>query len=149
MVAWAAYVCGEVEAVAGDPSARAWLERSVAAATAIDSSFTYGVASVTLCSLMVADGDLDAAARAYRDLITHWLRSGGWTQLWTTLRNAVPLLARRAIPRSTLLALDMADDDPLAAGMATEARELLDDLRSRVVAALDERRSGRSRWSGG
>ena len=51
-VAWSSYICGEVEAVAGDPSARAWLERAVARATAIGTSFTYGVASVTLCSLI-------------------------------------------------------------------------------------------------
>ena len=60
-----------------------------------------------------------------------------WTQLWTTLRNAVALLSG-SDPALALLALDMADDDPLAAEMDTEARSALDDLRSRLVAALDE-----------
>jgi predicted ATPase/DNA-binding winged helix-turn-helix (wHTH) protein len=137
-VAWSSYVCGEVEAVVGDSSARAWLERAASRAAAIGSSFTYGVASVTLCSLMVAEGDLDAAARTYQDLITHWLRSGGWTLLWTTVRNAVALLSG-SDPALALLAIDLADDDPLAAELDTEARAAFDDLRRRLIAALDER----------
>jgi hypothetical protein len=134
-IAWAAYVSGEVEATAGEPSARAWMERAVATADAVGSTFTHGVASVTLCSLLAREGDVAGAMAGYRDLITHWLRSGSWTQLWTTVRNALMLLCDDD-PALCLLSFDIADDDPRASQLQPGALRDQRALRARIRAQL-------------
>ena len=134
-LAWTSYVCGEVQATAGDPAAETMLKSAVDQATAVGSSFTYGVASVTLCTLMTAEGRIEEVAVRYRDLITHWLRSGTWTQLWTTLRNAATLIVQDD-PAVCVQVIDTAADDPFASALDDEASAQFAAIRSQAAALL-------------
>lgn len=111
--AWVEYITGEVEWVAGETSSVGWLQRAVDRAGAAGTQFIVGVAGLTLCTTVQAQGDLREAAHRYRDLIEHWLRSGSWSQQWTTLRNAASLVERYD-PGLALLVLETANRDPLA-----------------------------------
>lgn len=91
-MAWAYYARGEVEHAAGTGAADDWLQRAVRTAEGAGASFIAGVATVTLASSRARAGDVAAATGLYRELIAQWLRTGTWTQLWTTLRNAAELL---------------------------------------------------------
>ncbi len=133
---WASYVRGEVLATAGDPAATMILESAVERAAAIGSSFVYGVASVTLCTLMASEGRTVEVAGRYRDLVTHWLRSGTWTQLWTTLRNAAAVLVDHD-PAICLQVIDAAAEDPYASMVDSDAARELEALRERAVGLLD------------
>ncbi len=132
--AWCDYVTGEIESVAGSPDAIAWLERAMAQAAEVGGAFAYGVAGVTLCSVTAASGDTAGAALLYRDLIAHWLRSGTWTQQWTTLRHSAALL-RHSDPALALGILDAARRDPYAPGMDDAARATEEALRLELAAA--------------
>ncbi len=138
-LAWACYVCGEVQATAGDRSATVMLEAAVERSQAIGATFIYGVATVTLCTLMMAEGRTVEVAGRYRDLITHWLRSGTWTQLWTTLRHAASVLVEHD-PATCVLAIDAAASDRFAAAMDDEAAARVGEIRDRAEALLDEER---------
>ncbi len=134
-LAWSEYVTGEIEAIAGSPTAVGWLEAAVERAESHGGTFTVGVARVTLASQAAASGDVAEAARRYADLIDHWLRSGTWTQLWTTLRNAAIVLADPA-PAMALLILDAAMIDPYAPGLNEEAEAEAASLRATLLDAL-------------
>ncbi|MBX7435100.1 winged helix-turn-helix domain-containing protein [Mycobacterium sp. Y57] len=88
----AAYAIGEIEYTAGSGQERPWLEQAMELASAAGSRFIGGVAGVTLAGSRAAAGDVSGAAQLYDELIGRWLRTGTWTQQWTTLRNAVELL---------------------------------------------------------
>ncbi len=133
---WAQYIFGEIQAAGGRPSAIDYLERAVDGAHRVGSAFTIGVAGLTLCTLTAADGDVVEAAGRYRDLIAHWLRSGGWTQQWTTLRHAAALLADTD-PTLALTILSAADADPDAPGLDPGAREQNDQLQADLAAQLE------------
>ncbi len=133
--AWFCYAEGEVENAAGRPDP-ALLERAVAAADSVDASFIRGVAMVTLASIHAARGDRRSAAARYKELVRHWLRSGSWTQQWTTLRNVAALIEEEH-PATALEILEGADADPLSSSVlvgpaAEEAAALLERLRARV-----------------
>ncbi|MEM8902582.1 MAG: winged helix-turn-helix domain-containing protein [Actinomycetota bacterium] len=134
-LAWVDYVTGEIRAVTDPRAAVPWLEAAVDRAEETGGAFIGGVAGVTLCTAMVASGRTDAAAGRYRDLITHWLRSGTWTQLWTTLRNAAVLVAERE-PGVALQVLEAADADALAPGVDDSTAAELAALRAGLVARL-------------
>lgn len=136
VLAWTEYVTGEIAARSGDDDAVFWLERAITRAREVGATFIVGVAGVTVCSALVAEGDVVAAAGRYRDLVEHWLRTGTWTQLWTTLRNIADLLAP-SHPELALRIIDAADHDPYAPEVDEPARAALDQLRARLAAAVD------------
>lgn len=132
--AWLHYITGEIESAAGSPDAVSWLESAVDLASEVRASFIIGVAGVTLCTNAAAAGQIESASRRSAELIDHWLRSGTWTQLWTTLRHAASLLAEHA-PALALHVLDMADTDPLAPEMEPATRAEFDVLGERLTDA--------------
>jgi predicted ATPase/DNA-binding winged helix-turn-helix (wHTH) protein len=124
-LAWAAYARAEVRipkgaTTADDPAAVPsdervqLLEQAISLAETVEATFIVGIAKVTLAGALAARGDVDGAAGTYHGLIEHWLRTGSWTQLWTTLRHIAELLADRA-PETALLILHAAVDDPSSA----------------------------------
>ncbi len=88
----AAYATGEIEHCAGSGREQPWLEQAITLATSSGAHFISGVAMVTLASGRAAADDPVGAAIIYRSLIGEWVRTGTWTQQWTTLRNAAELL---------------------------------------------------------
>lgn len=138
-IAWAAYATGEVEYVAGSGRHGEWLARAVELADTVGSDFTRGVAQVTLATSLAASGDLAGAAATYHRLVDHWLRSGSWTQQWTTLRNAAVLLEPHA-PDIALAIVVAAEADPFSPALSPEAELELGGLRRRLTSELDDER---------
>jgi hypothetical protein len=139
------YVIGEIEHVAGSGREQDWLERAVQAAERGGASFTVRTAMGTLASSRARAGDVVAAADLYRRLVEMWLRTGTWTQLWTTLRNAAELLvgyddagavriwaAAQADPQAAALGDDAAER------AARQHAEVVDRLGAEVVSDLEE-----------
>ncbi len=135
--AWLNYCRAEVDNVAGEMNTEA-LERAIASARTLDAPFIEGVATVTLASQYTAMGDTQQAAAKYSDLIGLWLRSGSWTQLWTTLRQASELLAERH-PHTALAILRTADaDHTSSAALDADSAARIGELTARLEAAVDE-----------
>ena len=139
---WFAYAEGEIEHAAGRPDP-ALLEDAIAAADSVDASFIRGVAMVTLASIHAARGDRRSAAARYEELVRHWLRSGSWTQQWTTLRNVAALIEDQH-PETALAILEGAAADPLSSSAlvgsaAEEAEALIQRLRTRVPNGVSPR----------
>ncbi|MEM9514764.1 MAG: winged helix-turn-helix domain-containing protein [Actinomycetota bacterium] len=139
--AWLDYVEAEVANTIGAADVEQ-LRRAIAQARSVESSFVAGVAMVTLASVYVADGDIDRANATYEELIRHWLRSGSWTQLWTTLRNVAELIAD-SHPATSWEILIAADDDANSPAVDEETRQRLDELIARLLPLRDERSSVR------
>jgi hypothetical protein len=93
------------------------------------------VAGVTLASSRAAAGDRVGAAEIYRDLIGRWLRTGTWTQQWTTLRNAAELLV--GIEDATVVQIwAAAHADPVAAALDPAATNRERELHATLVDRL-------------
>lgn len=112
MVAWTEYVRAEVDNTIGIADL-ASLDRAIARAGSVDATFIVGVARLTHASAHGAHGNVSAAARSYAELIHHWLRSGSWTQQWTTLRHVAELI-EDTDPQSALAILRAAKSDTLS-----------------------------------
>jgi predicted ATPase len=138
-IAWAAYATGEIEFVAGSGNHGEWLARAIEIARTVGSDFTLGVAQVTLASSLAASGDLVGAATTYHRLIDHWLRTGSWTQQWTTLRNAAVLLEPHA-PTVALAIILAAELDPFSPALSVEARDELDAVSRRLKSDVGDDR---------
>jgi hypothetical protein len=117
-----------------------WLERAVELADAVDSDFTRGVAQVTLATARAAGGDVAGAADLYHQLVEHWLKTGSWTQQWTTLRNAAALLEPYS-PATALTIVVAAELDPFSPALSAAAHEECEQLRRRLLDALGEERA--------
>ena len=103
MLAWSAYIAGEIESAAGHVEvAEQHYERAIELARSSGATFLVGVATVGLLTVQTAAGRVDDALRGYRDVIDYFARTGNWTHLWTTLRNLAELLRR------------LGDDEPAA-----------------------------------
>jgi predicted ATPase/DNA-binding winged helix-turn-helix (wHTH) protein len=139
-IAWADYTTGEIAALNGDPDGIEFLTDAVDLAQLIGTGFIVGVAGLTLSTLVAAAGDTAEAARRYRDLIDHWLRSGTWTQQWTTMRNAAELLAADD-PGLALTIMRVAQTDPYAPDLtgaaAAKAEAFTDSLVARLGKEVD------------
>jgi predicted ATPase/DNA-binding winged helix-turn-helix (wHTH) protein len=134
-VARAYYVSGEIEHAAGSGRAYDWLERAVHTAEQAGANFIAGIATVTLASGRARDGDVASAAGLYRQLVERWLRTGTWTQLWTTLRNAADLLLGHD-DECAVRIWAAADADPQAAALGADAAARAARLRAEVVERL-------------
>jgi hypothetical protein len=136
-LACAAYATGEIEHCAGSGEEQKWLERAIELAdtSGTTAHFYRGVAGVTLASSRAAAGDVAGAARLYRELIDRWLRTGTWTQQWTTLRNVAELLAG-VDDAAVVRILAAAHADPVAAALDPEAAAREQQLRADAVGRL-------------
>jgi predicted ATPase/DNA-binding winged helix-turn-helix (wHTH) protein len=132
--AWRDYARGEVSNAAGVADTDS-LERAIDAARSVDASFIVGVAMVTLTSIHAATGDIGRAAGGYAELIEHWLRSGSWTQQWTTLRHVAAVL-EDSHPELALAILRSAAADPLSPSLHADSVPIVDALVERLLARL-------------
>ncbi|MEO1059352.1 MAG: hypothetical protein AAFY28_20800, partial [Actinomycetota bacterium] len=134
--AWLDYVEAEVANTVGAADIEQ-LQRAIAKARSVESSFVAGVAMVTLASVYVAHGDVGRANETYEELIRHWLRSGSWTQLWTTLRNVAELVAE-SHPATSWEIMVAADNDANSPAVDEDARQRLDALAARLRSLLGD-----------
>jgi hypothetical protein len=70
------------------------LEQALAFARAAGNVFMTGNSLVSNTSLRGRQGDPILALPLFEEVIEYWRRSGGWTQLWLTVRNLVELVCR-------------------------------------------------------
>jgi predicted ATPase/DNA-binding SARP family transcriptional activator len=95
MLAWDAYVAGEIEGAAGRAeSAEPHYRAAIDCARRSGATFLVGVATVGLLTVLAAGGRIDDALRGYREVVDYFARTGNWPHLWTTLRNLADLLRR-------------------------------------------------------
>jgi predicted ATPase len=90
-VAVARYATGEL--LGPETTAVEHYEQAIALTRDVGSTFVEGIATVGLASIQAAAGRPDDALRLYERVVRYWLRTGNWTQQWTTLRNLATLLA--------------------------------------------------------
>jgi predicted ATPase len=135
MRSWTEYCTAEIGNTVGIADLEV-LDQAIERARTVDATFTVGVAGVTRASAQAARGDIAAAAQSYADLIHHWLRSGSWTQQWTTLRHVAELI-KDSDPLTALSILRAAQSDQfsppmLIDGSAERLSELQTSLEQRV-----------------
>jgi predicted ATPase/DNA-binding winged helix-turn-helix (wHTH) protein len=143
-LAWSAYARAEVRIPLGatsadDPAALPsdervqLLEGAISLAETVEATFIVGVAKVTLAGALAARGDVESAATTYRGLIEHWLRTGSWTQLWTTLRHIAELVADCAPETALLVLRAAADDADSPSALAPEAAAIYAQLERELL----------------
>ncbi|MET0837903.1 MAG: hypothetical protein ABWY19_03915, partial [Marmoricola sp.] len=91
--------------------------RAIEDARSVGANFVEGVASVALASARTRTGDHTGAAELFGHLLGYWAATGHQPQLWTTARNAVPLLVAHGSTREAVLLLLHADRAPRAASV--------------------------------
>jgi hypothetical protein len=104
---------------------------------------------VGLASAWAASGRTAAAAGGYRELLDRWQRTGSWTQLWTTARNAAALLADHGHAELARTVLEAADRSSRSASLSDRARREAEAVRSRAAATVGDQRAGRARARAG
>lgn len=145
--AWARYAAGETLLDKDPDRAIVLLEEALAYAEAAGNRFVRGVALVSAASLRGRRGDPQVALLLFREVIEHWHRAGNWTQQWTTLRNAIEILARVGAdaPAATLYgAMTVSGTAVPAFGidterLATAVRMLKTRLGEKAFAAAHDR----------
>jgi predicted ATPase/DNA-binding winged helix-turn-helix (wHTH) protein len=131
MVAWMEYCTAETENTVGRADL-AMLDRAIERAREVDATFVVGVAGVTRASVQAGRGDVAGAALSYLGLIRHWLRSGSWTQQWTTLRNVAEII-EDSDPPTALTILRAAESDRFSSSvLVDESAARLEALRARL-----------------
>jgi predicted ATPase/DNA-binding SARP family transcriptional activator len=125
MLAWGAYVAGEIDSLAGRcEAAEERYVHAVELARAAGATFLVGVATVGLLSLRARTGRVREALGGYREVIDYFARNGNWTHLWVTLRNLAGLLRRLGDDEPAALietAADRAPDAPAVEGPGNAA----------------------------
>jgi tetratricopeptide (TPR) repeat protein len=95
MLAWGAYVDGEIETAVGRRDrAEPHYVRAVDLARTSGATFLVGVASVGLLAARADAGRVREALAGYREVVDYFARTGNWPHLWTALRNQADLLRR-------------------------------------------------------
>ena len=139
-IAWTHYITGEILSLTNANEARELLETAERLADGLGASFIVGVAGVTIATRMLGEGDNEAAAGKFASLIEHWLKSGTWTQLWTTLRHSARLIADSE-PELALALIDMSALDPHSPQLDEAARSdedaFVTSLKTRIGADDD------------
>ena len=138
LLAFAAYVRGEVLARKGDPAAPGHLERAIQLSTRSGASFVTALATLTLASSAARTGELVQACSSYLEVIRYWERTGSWTQQWTTLRNVAELLTRCGRYSDAAVLLAAADSDPDASAVVGTERTRLLACRDLVIRKLGD-----------
>jgi predicted ATPase/DNA-binding SARP family transcriptional activator len=116
MLAWHAYVTGEIETAVGRRDlAEPHYVRAVDLARTAGATFLVGVASVGLLAARADAGRVREAFLGYREVVDYFARTGNWTHQWTTLRNLADLLRTLGDEQSADLLDAAADRAPDAA----------------------------------
>ncbi|MGH3879135.1 MAG: ATP-binding protein, partial [Actinophytocola sp.] len=133
MLAWGAYVGGEIDSLAGHPEqAERHYLRAIDLARASGATFLIGVATVGLHAVRATAGRVHDALHGYREAIDYFARTGNWTHQWTTLRNLANLL-RRLDDHEPAAALDAAADRGLDASATDDGRTTPTPSRAAVL----------------
>jgi predicted ATPase len=148
------YVQGELVAVEDPAAAIPAYVRAIEGARSVGANFVEGVASVALASARTRTGEHAAAAEVFGHLLGYWYATGHHPQLWTTARNAVPLLLAHGHTHEAALLLLQADSAPNAASVdeqiARHSGRSFTSIHDLVgPEALDELRAEATRRSGG
>ncbi|WP_409331300.1 AfsR/SARP family transcriptional regulator [Trujillonella humicola] len=116
MLAWGAYVAGEIESLAGErDAAEDRYRRAVELGRNSGATFLVAIAAVGLQTVRAAGGRTTEALAGYREVVDAFAGTGNWTHLWATLRDLARLL--RSVgdgPTAAVLeaAADAAPDAP-------------------------------------
>ncbi|HEY9315428.1 AfsR/SARP family transcriptional regulator [Williamsia sp.] len=148
---WLEYIRGE--AVLDDEPlvATAAFDRSIELADSVGSRYVAGVARVSAVSLGARTGDPASTLPRYADVIEHWLGTGSWSHLLTTMRNLAPTLeAAGGADRAAAQLIGAVSRPDQAPSYGTEAARLsdaTDTLRARLGTATfdNEYATGASR----
>ncbi|MEV4508152.1 BTAD domain-containing putative transcriptional regulator [Dactylosporangium sp. NPDC049525] len=120
MLAWNAYVAGEIDNAAGrGAAAEGHYTRAIDLARTSGATFLVGVATVGLLTVRARAGRVNEALEGYREVVGYFARTGNWTHQWATLRNLADLLDRLGDHEPAALlhaAADQAPDAPAGAG---------------------------------
>jgi predicted ATPase len=93
MVAWNAYVFGEIENFAGNGlDAETHYVRAIELARTTGATFLVGISTVGLLTVRARSGRNREALWGYHEVIEYFGRTGNWTHLWAALRNLADLL---------------------------------------------------------
>jgi hypothetical protein len=122
MLAWSAYVAGEIDSRTGrtGPAEQLYL-RAIDLARASGATFLVGVATVGLVTVRATAGRVHEALAGYREVIDYFARTGNWTHQWTALRNLADLLHQLGDHEPATL-LDTAADQAPDASATDRAR---------------------------
>ncbi len=134
LLAWSAYVDGEILLDRDPQAAIAHMRRAVDIAATIRSDFVHSVAEVSLASMQARHGDPGEAVATFATVIERWRRLADWGHQWTTLRNLVRLLVRLDAGEEAAVVYGGTIDAPLETYGEEEAR-LIEDaalLRERL-----------------
>ena len=93
-LAVAAWVVGEIAAIADPGQATEHLQQAAALATSVGNRLVAGLAEVCLAGLHARDGDAATALGYFRQVIPQWGQAGAWTPQWVTIRTLIDLLTR-------------------------------------------------------
>ena len=127
-----AYVAGEIDALSGRTDrAEDHYRRASTLSCASGATFLEAIASVGRLTALASAGRIAEALDGYGALIDYWVRTGGWIQQWTTLRNLARLL-RTVGDHETAVYLEAAADHAPDAPPVTERR---DDPTTQVLPA--------------
>ena len=94
MLAVVSYCEGECLLETDPARALQRLAEALTFARAADNVFMTGNALVSNTSVRGREGDPGDALPLFEEVIDYWRRTGGWTQLWLTLRNLAELVGR-------------------------------------------------------
>lgn len=92
---WAQYCVAEAVMEDAPARAAAHLEEALASARSTRDRFLLGVSLISAAAARVRMGDDSRALQLFAEVIAHWRQLGNRMMLWTALRHAVVLLARR------------------------------------------------------
>ncbi len=138
--AWTEYVTGEVVSASEPEVALVHLERAGAIADAVSNEFVRGVAGLSATTLMARHRHPRDAARAFVEVIDRFESAGNWRQQWTTMRQAVELLARLGRHRAAAVvlgAVESADAENIFGDDAKRLARVRSELSTVLGPSLD------------
>ena len=136
--AYAWYCAGEAVAATNRGLAAKRHARALEIAARTQTSAITGLAGASMASLAAQDGDLDSAARAYRELLPHWRRAGMWPTQWTMLRSVASVLAQRGALREAAVLEGAVRSTDAGHRIFGADEQALTELGTRLRAALGD-----------
>lgn len=114
--AFDAYVAGEIASIREENAeALSHYDRSITVARQSGATLVEGIAAVGRLTTIARAGRTEDALAGHREVVEYWDRTGGWVQLWTTLRNLASLVLAMGDDATAVLltvAADAAADAP-------------------------------------
>jgi hypothetical protein len=151
LLAWAAYLQGELDADTNPADAIETLEESVEYAVTVGNEFVAGISLIALAATASRHGDSAIAFEALERCIHLFSGAGNRPQLWTAVRNLAEILHSVGADRDALVLHAAAEADSehapeIFGPIGDRYRELVDEIAESlgVDIAGDASREGRS-----